>query len=174
MILFVGGFIIILLILLFVGFPKIAQSQLNSAKFELLSQRVWNPTPEQVYLHMETLTTSHSQYHPRLDAFNTSLFLESTEPNIVPFGYVQSPATQVLSQTHIIIEQAMTIANMEQFIAYNKLVFMSETYRVGVRGKTLLHEGSYPATKVNFDKIVTSKGEFTRQNRPRRSKSRPN
>lgn len=158
MIIFIIGFLIVLLCLLFVAMPHIAQDGINAAQLELYQQIVTDATPNSVHLHMVTISQSNSTFHPTIQGFNGSLFLEDTEPNIVPFAYIQIPTTQSLSTKYIVVDQTLNVSNMDQFIAYNKLLLSSQTYRVALRGKTTIHEGSFPPAHVDFNKVVTSQG----------------
>ena len=101
---------------------------------------------------------SYSRYHPELDSFNASLFLEGTEPDIKPFAFVQVPKTKALPESPITIDQVVPIADLTQFTNYAKLVLASETYRLAIRGRPTLREGSYPAIKVDYNEVVTLKG----------------
>lgn len=158
MIIFLIGFLIILLCLLYVAEPHIAQEGINAATLQLYQEIITDPTPDSVHLHMVSISHSNSSYHATIQGFNGSLFLEDTEPNIIPFAYIQIPTTQSLSTKYIVIDQTLNIANMDQFIAYNKLILTSQNYRVAFRGKTTINEGAYPAAHVDFNKVVTSPG----------------
>jgi hypothetical protein len=141
--------------------PHIAQAGIDASRLTLFQQIITDPTPNSVHMHMVTISESNNTFHPTVDAYNASLFLEDTEPNIVPFGYIQVPQTQALSKKYIIVDQDMIVANMDQFIKYNKLLLNSETYRVAIRGVTHVREGAFPPAKINFNKVVTSPGKLT-------------
>jgi len=158
LIIFLAISLVLIFILLYVAMPSIAQSQLNSATLSLYQQIVTGATPNSVHLHLVTISQSNSTFHPTIEAFNASLFLEDTEPNIIPFGYLEVPQTQSLSTKYVVVDQEFTITNMDQFIAYNKLILQSDTYRVAMRGKTTLKEEAFPAAHVNFNKVITSPG----------------
>lgn len=157
---FLLGVLIVTLCLLYVGMPHIAQQGINAAGLSLYQQIVTDPTPSSVHLHMVTISESNDTFHPTLSSFNASLFLEDTEPNIIPFGYIQVPETQALHEKYIVVDQQMMIADMNQFIAYNKLLLSSDTYRVGIRGVTEVHEEAFPPAKINFNKVITSPGKL--------------
>ena len=142
----------------YVAFPAIAQKQVNESTLEFKTLKLTSPTAHSFHLHQDQVLHSTSTYHPHLDAFNASLFLESTEPNIKPFAYVQVPATQALSSADITIDQTVEIADMDQFVQYSKLVMNSESYRLAVRGRPILREMAYPAIHVDYNQVITLKG----------------
>ena len=141
--------------------PSIAQKGINDAWLTLESQIVTNPTPNAVHVRMNTTSHSKNMYHPWLDEFRASLFLENTEPDIKPFGYLNIPRVKADATATIIVDQDMEIADPDQFAAYNLMVLQSQTYRVAMRGKVGLKEGSFPKTTVNFNKVITSNGWFS-------------
>jgi len=154
------GVLVVTLCLLYVAMPHIAQQGIDASGLSLFQQIITDPKPNSVHLHMVTISESNDTFHPTLSTYNASLFLEDTEPNIIPFGYIQVPETHVLHEKYIIVDQDMEVANMDQFIKYNKLLLTSETYRVAIRGVTEVHEEAFPPAKVNFNKVVTSPGKF--------------
>jgi len=155
---FIIGTILVTLLLVFVGMPNIAQNGINDAQLVMTSQVVSNPTPSAVHLNMQTISKSKSMFHPMLDEFKAALFLESTEPDIKPFGYITIPRLKATAEATVSVDQQMEIVDQDQFAAYNLLVLKSDTYRVAVRGRTGLKEGGFPKTQVNFNKVITSKG----------------
>ncbi|KIW04146.1 uncharacterized protein PV09_04954 [Verruconis gallopava] len=150
--------LVVVLCVVFVGIPNIAQKAINEASLTLESQVVTFPQPDSIHVMMNTTVTNPSSYHPQLYSFQAALFLEDTEPDIKPFGYIEIPAAKAESTFSSIINQQMNITDQEQFARYNQLVLSSETYRVALRGRIPLKEGGLPKTTVNFNHVVESKG----------------
>lgn len=123
-------------------------------------QGIADPRPNSIQLTLKTSIISHSSYTPIVDSFNGSFFLENTEPNIKPFGYVEVPRTQAEAVTNVTVQQRMAIADMDQFIAFNKVVMNSEEFRVALRGKTQVELNGLPHYDVDYNKVATMKGKF--------------
>lgn len=140
--------------------PNIAQSEINKARFFIEEQIVSEPTPDSIQLTVKSRVESDSAFHPVLGAFDASLFLENTEPNIKPFAKITIPSVKSEKITHTDVNQSVQILDMEQFIAYNKLVTESETFRFGLRGRTSLKVSGLPQTEVDFNKAPTMKGTY--------------
>jgi uncharacterized protein DUF3712 len=138
--------------------PKIAQSDVNKSELYMEEQIVSNPRSDVVHIAMTNRVKNKSLFTPTLDSFNASLFLENTEPSIKPFGYIQIPSVHALKEVFTHVDQDMQIADMEQFIAYNKLVTSSKEFRVAVRGRTKLHLGALPVVTVDYNKAILQKG----------------
>jgi len=138
--------------------PKIAQHDVDGSELRLDKQIVSNPTDTTVNLHVENTATSHSLFTPVLDGFNASLFLESTEPDIKPFGILRIPAMHATRTFQTVVDQELEILDREQFIAYNKIVTQSDKFRFAMRGRTKLHLGALPVVSVDFNKAIETKG----------------
>ncbi|RDI89622.1 hypothetical protein Vi05172_g881 [Venturia inaequalis] len=155
---FIIGTILINIIIVYVAMPSIAQKGIDGATLDLKSQVVTNPRTGAVHINMVTTAENKQVFHPTLDEFKAALFLENTAPDIKPFGYITIKKLHAGAMETITIDQDLEIVDAHQFGLYNIAVLNSETYRVAVRGKTNLHLGAFPAVKVNFNKVITSKG----------------
>jgi hypothetical protein len=122
------------------------------------SQVATDPKPNSIHLQMVTESKSDSPFHPWLDEFKAALFLETTEPNITPFGYITIPRVKANAVSKITVDQVMEITNLDQFAEYNKRVMSGKSYRVAIRGRTGLKEGAFPKTTINFNKVIESQG----------------
>ncbi|KAI9665702.1 MAG: hypothetical protein M1821_003636 [Bathelium mastoideum] len=150
--------LIVTLPLVYVAFPHIAQSDLNKSTLNVTMQQITNPLPNSVQLAQSAIAYNPSSYHPNLDGFQGAFYLQDTEPNIQPFGYVTVPPIHATRATEITTNETLNIVNMDQFIAYNTLALNSSTYQIGLRGTTKLHEMKFPTTTVQFNKIITLAG----------------
>lgn len=155
---FVIGTLLISLLLTYVGLPSIAQGDVNKAEMIVNDQIISEPTPDEVKLHIVSTVNSKSMFTPTLDAFEASLFLEDTEPNIKPFGKITIPSVHATKVSTTTVDQQMKILDQEQFKRYNTLVASAKNFRLGVRGRTKLHLGALPVVTVDFNKAVNMDG----------------
>lgn len=145
---------------LYVAFPNKAQDQVNDARLEITEQEIYDPTPDSFGLRQTAVTYSDSDDHPTLDEFEAALFLESTLPDIEPFGYITIPRKKYEDKTVVEIDQNVEITSLEQFTQYNQIVLGTEEFRIAVRGRTDLELGALPETTIDFNKVATMKGVF--------------
>ena len=145
---------------LYVAFPKKAQEQVNDARLEITDQEIYDAKPESFGLRQTAVTTSDSDDHPTLDEFEAALFLESTLPDIEPFGYITIPRKKYEDETVVKINQTVEITSLEQFTRYNQIVLGTEEFRIAIRGRTDLELGALPETTIDFNKVATMKGEI--------------
>ncbi|KAI9695299.1 MAG: hypothetical protein M1820_008706 [Bogoriella megaspora] len=150
--------LVVTLPLVYVGFPNIAQSQLNKSSLLITAQEVTEPTTDSVQLAQTGTAVNPSSYHPNLDSFTASYYLLDTQPNIIPFGNVSFPAVHAEARTTVSINQTFQILDQNQFLRYNQLTLSSKQLQVGVRGKTKLHEMKFPTANVDYNQIVTMNG----------------
>ena len=146
------------LLRIYVGFPHQAQEDVNDSTLDIQSLDFSNPTPTSFDLTQHAILYNNKSYHPRLDAFKAALFLENTEPNIQPFAYVELPQVVSTAAAPVDFNQTINIVNADQFAAYTALALASEEYRLAIRGRTNLHQGSLPTIGVDYNEVVTLKG----------------
>lgn len=150
--------LVVVLPIIYVGVPHKGQKELDKAEIEVTNQGISDPKPNSFHLVLKNTITSTSSYHPTLSSFNGSLFLEDTLPDIKPYGYITIPQVHSEAVNNVDIEQDVQIVDMDQFIAYNKLVINSEEFRLGLRGKPSVKLGGLPSFDVDYNKVVTMKG----------------
>lgn len=145
---------------MFVGLPNIAQDGLDKAELLMVSQVVSDPSPKSVHLNQTTKSISHSPFAPYLGEFRAALFLESTMPDIVPFGFLTIPGVKATKEVLINVDQTMDIQDMEQFIAYNTLFSQEKEFRLAMRGRCSLKQPGLPTVYVDFNKVIMMPGMY--------------
>lgn len=114
-----------------------------------------DPSPSSFHLKEKLIIGNHNTYHPRLDAFNTSLSVHGTHK---PFTYVELPAIHATEEVISYVDQRVQIVDVEAFTNYNTLLVTSEEVQVDINGRTDLHLMRNPVTTVDYRKTVTLKG----------------
>jgi hypothetical protein len=142
-----------------VAIPKKAQHEINASTLEVTSQEVTNPNGDSVHLKLDSVIRSGSSYHPTVDSFRAALSIEGQEP----FLYIQVPEAKSEAETHITVEQDVKFTTLDAFSGYTKAVLGAETFKVHLDGKTKVHLKGLPAMDVDYNKVVTMKGEHILQ-----------
>ncbi|KAF2836279.1 hypothetical protein M501DRAFT_910422, partial [Patellaria atrata CBS 101060] len=150
--------LVVVLPIIYVAYPNIAQRDTNRSTLEIVEQQTLDPKPNSIRMVMHSKAYNPGDHHPQFDAFNASLFLEDTLPDIKPFGYITIPPVKANAEADIYVDQVMEIVDMEQWTAFNKRVVLSEELRLAIRGKPKLKQGGLPKTTVNYNKVTTIKG----------------
>ena len=138
------------------AFPRISQNGINDSTLEIKSLVLSDPTPNSFHLKQTAVIGNQSPYHPRLDAFNASLSLAG--PTIKPYAYVTIPEIFASETATTVIDQDVTITDLDQFNVYTSSVLSNESISLAIEGKTGLHEMRFPTTTVDYNKVVAMKG----------------
>ena len=141
-----------------VGFPHIAQSNVNDSTLEIQSMIITDPTPRSFHLQQHSVIQSSSSYHPLLDAFNATLSIKDDKLVRSPFASIELPALHPTAETSVDIDQTVQLANLDQYTDFAKVVLASEEYKLVVDGKTGLHQSGLRTIRIDYNKVVTLKG----------------
>lgn len=147
--------LIFTLILLYAVYPKIAQSNINNASTLNVTQLVLsNPSSTGFHLFQNATIENTAPYHPQLDAFNASLALGGGQPYAtIEIGHLHAAPTTIA-----VVDQDVTITDLDAFTAYNNAVLNQESVDVIVDGHTTMHEMAFPATVIQYEKTTSMKG----------------
>ncbi|KAL1959476.1 hypothetical protein VTO42DRAFT_1921 [Malbranchea cinnamomea] len=155
LIIFCACVLLIALPLVYVGYPRIAQHDVNESTLEVLAMTISNPTPDSFDLYLKQRLGVSSIFRPHLDSFNATMTLGETD---TPFLTVTVPALQARDGAEVIIEQRAVIEDMAAFTNYAVRSMLDETITVKVDGRTGLKLGALPKVDVDYHKVVTLKG----------------
>ncbi|KAL8966197.1 MAG: hypothetical protein Q9183_003479 [Haloplaca sp. 2 TL-2023] len=159
LIIFIASTLIIVLCLVYVAFPRIAQDGVSDSSLEIQSLTLSDPKPNSFHLKQTAILENHSNYHPRLDAFNASLSVDGAEDK--PYAFIELPAVHATETATTMIDQDVEITDMEAFIGYNIQLVTKESVDLVVKGRTDLHQTALPTTTVDYDKTITLPGKFS-------------
>ncbi|MCJ1407815.1 hypothetical protein MMC19_001886 [Ptychographa xylographoides] len=143
--------LLVTLILVYVGFPKISQSGVDNSTLQITSLIISNPTETSFHLNQAAIITSSSAYHPQLDAFNATVGLQGA----IPYGTITIPPIHAIANSSTNIDQDVQIGDLDAFMQFNLAFFNEPSVNMAIQGSTGLHEMAFPETTVNYDKTVT-------------------
>ena len=127
---------------------------MNKSTLVVNSLELSNPTPTSFHLKQNSTVGNKSSYHPNLDAFNATLALRGSKP----FASVQIPKLHATEEAISIVDQDVTITDVDAFGEYTAAVLASDQLKVEIKGRTGLHEMRFPTTHVDYHKTVTLAG----------------
>jgi hypothetical protein len=144
--------------------PRIAQHDVNASSLEFTSLKFENPSMEQITLTQQAILHNPSMYTPTLDPFTAGTYLVTNGTfGAVPIIYVAMPkihATKPTSNAGV-VDQVVKINNLDQLTQYAKEVISQEYVETALVGRTNLHLGALPTTKVNYNSTSKYKGMCT-------------
>jgi len=155
LIIFCAVFLIICLPVVYVGYPHIAQSDVNDSTLNITSMTIADPTPTSFHLIQKQVLGSHSVFHPKIYSFLASVSLLGAAN---AFTSVQVPEVQARDGAAIDVDQVVDLSNANAFGDFATAVMLNEEVKLNIYGKPVLQQGSLPKTTVNYNKTVTMKG----------------
>lgn len=136
-----------------------AQSNVNDSTLRVVSESILNPSPEAFDLDLVSELQTSSKYHPTLDAFEASLYLEGSD---VPFASFNTPSIKAENGAENHVKQRVQIQNMTEFTKYTMVTLGSDQYKVYLKGNGGLKLGGLPQTSVDYDQEIEVQGVLTR------------
>ncbi|OOQ91666.1 hypothetical protein PEBR_09010 [Penicillium brasilianum] len=155
LIIFIAVFLIILLPVVYVAYPKIAQDQVNDSTLNITSMVIADPTPESFHLTQTQVIGSKSSYHPKIYSFLASVSLLGSAH---AFTSVQVPEVKSKDGAEVNVDQVVDLSNADAFGDFAQAVMLNEEVELNIYGKPKLQEGSLPKSTVTYNKTVTMKG----------------
>ncbi|WEW58791.1 hypothetical protein PRK78_004259 [Emydomyces testavorans] len=155
LIIFIIVVLVIALPLIFVGYPNIAQRDVNRSTLNITKMEITDPGPDSFHIKLAQVIGSKSKFHPTLDPFNADVSLRGSSE---PFLKLNVPAVKAVDGAASEIDQDVTIPQGDAFTQYSLAVMKQETVEMIIYGKTKLKEGSLPKTTVTYNKTASMKG----------------
>ncbi|KAK2765437.1 hypothetical protein FQN54_008286 [Arachnomyces sp. PD_36] len=154
-IIFIIVFLVILLPVIYVGYPNIAQSDVDDSTVEITQMAITNPSPDSLDVNITQQLGTDSAFHPQFDEWDAVVYIGGTD---TAFLNLHVPAFKAEDGTEIQVEQSVSLENADAFGEYATAVMLNETVTLDIRGNPQLQEGKLPKIGVDFNKAVTMKG----------------
>ncbi|KAH7165888.1 hypothetical protein EDB81DRAFT_918008 [Dactylonectria macrodidyma] len=152
--------VLVVPLLILVAIPNIAQSKINSAKFNI-DGIIITKTREQtmtIALNASMRVGSTAGLKASIAQFPIELYLADLEPHTT-FLSLDLPTMKAASHVNVNITQDVTLSDMETFTTFCAWLLGMETLSIGMRGKTSIRvKGISRNYGVSFKKALTLKG----------------
>lgn len=142
---------------IYVGYPRIAQTDVNNASLNVTSLVFSDPTPDTIHVNQTQVLGNKAIYHPKIYSFNASLGLAGSP---VPVSYATVPETQSNDGQVVIVDATLQLHNIDAATNFTKAVLASDTWDLSVYGRPQLKEMVLPISTVTFNKTIEMKGGF--------------
>ncbi|KAK5061546.1 hypothetical protein LTR84_008090 [Exophiala bonariae] len=156
LLIFIAVVLVIVLPIVYVGYPNLAQKEVNKGVLNITSMSLSDPAPDSFTLELDSVLSTTSKYHPELAAFNGSLHLKDSDP---AFAYLDIPKVKAENGTVSHVDQRVQIADMTEYTKYTMTVLGTEEYSIYLKGRGGLQQGGLPKTNVNYNQKITLKGK---------------
>jgi len=161
LIIFCVCFLLIALLLTYVGMPRIAQHGVDESFLQVTVLKFLDPTPTSVSLTQGAILHSPSIFTPILDSFSAASYLVTNGTFAsIPMIFLQMPRIHALHPTSsaLIVDQMVEINNLDQLTDYAIAVLSNENVTTALTGKTDLHLGKLPVVHIHYNTSTTYKG----------------
>ncbi|RHZ56455.1 hypothetical protein CDV55_105943 [Aspergillus turcosus] len=139
--------------LVYVGYPNIAQSDINASTLEIKEMIISDPTPNSFFLNQTQVIGSHSIFHPTIYAFDAALSLLGASI----FATAKVPQVKANDGTVVHIAQSLDLSDVGAFGGFATAVMQNEEIKLNIYGKPDLKQGGLPKIGVTYNKTVTMK-----------------
>ncbi|KAH7317912.1 hypothetical protein BKA65DRAFT_109925 [Rhexocercosporidium sp. MPI-PUGE-AT-0058] len=159
LIIFCLVFLLVALLVVYVGMPKIAQHQVDDSSLEFREGFFLNPTADSVQVTQNAILHNPSTFTPTLDAFPADLFLVTNGTYAaVSMLTLPMPGIHARKATNASIEnQVIHINDLDALGDYAVAVMNNENITTALVGRTKLHLGKLPTQKIKFNSTSTYK-----------------
>ncbi|CAG7915748.1 unnamed protein product [Penicillium olsonii] len=155
LIVFVISVLVIVLPVVYVGYPKIAQDAVNDSTLDIKEMVISVPTPDSFHLSQKQILGSDSSYHPQIFAFDAAVSLGG---GAAPFTTVTVPGVKSNDGVEINVDQDVDLSDSDAFGDFATAVMMKKEVLLNIYGRPKLQQGSLPKTTVTYNKTVAMNG----------------
>ncbi|EXF75801.1 hypothetical protein CFIO01_11173 [Colletotrichum fioriniae PJ7] len=154
----VAGILLVVLLIIFVAVPKIAQKKLDDAELTVDGIIVSQTTPTSYNMAINSTLRSDGSVKATIEGFDGKMYLTDL-PGKVAFVNLTFPETKSVKLQTVNISQPIDIADMPAFTTFNTWLQNNESVRVTVFGETHIKvNGIARRYGVTFQNTMTLKG----------------
>lgn len=146
--------LVVTLPLVYVGYPNIAQGDINDSTLEIREMIISDPMPESFFLNQTQVIGSDSMFHPTIYAFDAAVSLVGAAS---AFATVRVPQVKANDGTVVHISQSLDLTDVGAFGGFATAVMQNEEIQLNIYGKPDLKQGGLPKIGVTYNKTVTMK-----------------
>ncbi|KAL4802734.1 hypothetical protein BDV18DRAFT_163693 [Aspergillus unguis] len=151
---FIVVVLVVVLPVVYVGYPNIAQGDINDSTLTVESMEITDPTPDGFHLKQRQVIGSDSIFHPKIYSFDAEVSLLGQ----APFATVKVPQIKADDGTVVNIDQQLDFSDAGAFGDFATAVMMNEEFDLNIYGKPQLKQGALPTIDIDYNKTVTMKG----------------
>jgi len=161
LILFCAGVLIVTLPIIYVGFPNIAQHDVNKSHLEVTELQFFEPTPNSLSVTERITTHNPNMYTPTLESWSGGTFVVTNGTySENPILYLPVPSTHTLHPISYaaIVNATVPVFDHDQIALYATQIMTLSRVTTALVGKPKLHIGKLPVIKVDYNSSTTYNG----------------
>ncbi|KAL4907482.1 hypothetical protein BDW74DRAFT_176247 [Aspergillus multicolor] len=153
----IGLIVVVLVVVLpvvYVGYPNIAQSDINDSTLSVESMEISDPTPDGFHLHQRQVIGSDSMFHPKIFEFDADVSLLGGPV----FATADVPEVKADDGAVVVVDQWLNLTDAGAFGDFAQAVMLNEEFKMNIYGEPRLKQGGLPTIDIDYNKTVTMKG----------------
>ncbi|KAL4982827.1 hypothetical protein BDW68DRAFT_170119 [Aspergillus falconensis] len=152
------AFIVVLLVVVlpvvYVGYPNIAQHDIDDSTLTVESMQISDPARDGFHLTQRQVIGSDSMFHPKIFEFDADVSLLGSPV----FATVKVPQVKADDGAVVTVDQWLNLTDAGAFGDFATAVMMSNEFDLNIYGEPRLKQGGLPTIDVDYNKTVTMKG----------------
>lgn len=150
--------VLVVILIIFVAVPKIAQSKINAAELSIDGIFATGTQSQNYTMSINSTIRTDGSVQATIEGFTGVMYLEDLEPH-TPFAEIGFPQTTSDALQTVNVSQFIPITNMAAFTTFNTWLLKNDSLRVTITGDTTVYiRGLSKGYSVNFKKTVSLPG----------------
>ncbi|KAL4749066.1 hypothetical protein BDW72DRAFT_142221 [Aspergillus terricola var. indicus] len=154
LIVFIVVLLVVVLPVVYVGYPNIAQHDIDDSTLTIESMQISDPARDGFHLTQRQVIGSDSMFHPKIFEFDADVSLLGSPV----FATVKVPQVKADDGAVVNVDQWLNLTDAGSFGDFATAVMMNEEFHLNIYGEPRLKQGGLPTIDVNYNKTVTMKG----------------
>lgn len=154
LIVFIICLLVIVLPVVYVGYPRIARNIVKKARLEISELQALAPTADSIHMVETQTLRTNSSYHSKFYSFQANASLAGEEP----YGEITNPEFHAKDGLVFHLDQHLQFSNVSAYAEFSKAFVMEETFYLNVYAKPHLKEGGLPKISATFNKTIPLTG----------------
>ncbi|KAL4929282.1 DUF3712 domain-containing protein [Aspergillus undulatus] len=146
--------LVVVLPVVYVGYPNIAQGDIDDSTLEVTSMEITDPAPNGFHLNQHQVIGTDSVFHPTIYSFDAAVSLLGS----AVFATVRVPEVKGNDGAEVHVDQWVDLSDAEAFAGFSTAVMMNEEFKLNIYGEPKLKQGGLPKIDIDYNKTVTMKG----------------
>ncbi|RMJ25695.1 hypothetical protein PHISP_03426 [Aspergillus sp. HF37] len=155
----IGIIVVVLVIVLpvvYVGYPKIAQEEVHASDVNVTKMAMSDPTPDSFHINQTQILHLDSMFEPTLFAFEANASIAGRDSH---FATVTIPQITAVDGQLIHVNQDVSLQDtVHEFGDFCKAIVLNEEVDLRLYGKPELQVQVLPVITVTYNETVTLKG----------------
>ncbi|KAL4979423.1 hypothetical protein BDW66DRAFT_148177 [Aspergillus desertorum] len=151
---FIVVVLVVVLPVVYVGYPNIAQHDIDDSTLTVESMQISDPARDGFHLIQRQVIGSDSMFQPKIFEFDADVSLLGSPA----FATVKVPQVKADDGAVVHVDQWLNLTDAGAFGDFATAVMMNKEFDLNIYGEPRLKQGGLPTIDIDYNKTVTMKG----------------